>query len=76
MLGWKLKLDFDRAYLVEDKDKMALMKLHLISRRCLLALFEVKNGKKVPLSAQPGGGYLSSSIKKVNYNKMVSITTF
>jgi hypothetical protein len=76
MLGWKLKLDFDRAYLVEDKDKMALMKLHLISRGCLLSLFEVKNGKKVPLTAITGGGYLSSPIKKVNYNQMVAISTF
>jgi hypothetical protein len=76
MLGWKLKLDFDRAYLVEDKEKMALMKLHLISRGSLLALLEVKNGKKLPLTAQPGGGYLISSIKKVNYNKVISITTF
>jgi hypothetical protein len=76
MLGWKLKLDFDRAYLVEDKDRMALMKLHLISRRCLLALFEVKNTKKVPLIAQPGGTYLTSSIKKVNFNKIEAISTF
>ena len=76
MLGWKLKLNFEKAHLVEDKDKMALIKLHLISRRCLLALFEVKNGKKVPLTAQKGGDYLTSSIKKVNFNKIVAITTF
>jgi hypothetical protein len=42
-MGWKLKLEFDTPYLVEEPNKMALMKLHLVSRKCLLKLFDLKN---------------------------------
>jgi len=70
MMGWKLKLEFDVAYLVEDKNKMALMKLHLVSRKCLLKLFDLKNGRKVPTKFHPNGSYYCASIKKVNYNSI------
>jgi hypothetical protein len=76
MLGWKVKLEFDVAYLVEEKDQMALMKLHLLSRSCLLKLFDQKNGKTVPLRFMPDGSYHNSSIKKTKFSKMVPVTTF
>jgi hypothetical protein len=76
MIGWKLKLEFDVAYLVEDKDKMALMKLHLLQRSCLLKLFDAKNGKKVPLKVTSAGWYTSGSIKKTHFTQMIPVTTF
>lgn len=69
-MGWKIKLIFDAPYLVEDPTKAALMKLHLITRKCLIKLFDLKNGKKIPTKFNPNGSYVSSSIKKVNYNQI------
>lgn len=76
MLGWTLKLEFDIPYLTEHKDKMALMKLHLISRKVLLRVLEIKNGKKVPLKQENNGNYIVTGIKKVKYNKVITVTKF
>lgn len=75
-MGWKIKLMFDTPFLVEDSNKMALMKLHLISRKCLMKLFDLKNRKKVPTKFHPNGSYVSSTIKKVNYNSIQQVTKF